>query len=180
MPNDYRKRWVTSFIYRIPVIPNLSRWARPILDGWESSAIINLQGGMPFSVFSSQNMNDGLNASRANLVSGKGSPNFPTDRRTINRWFNTDAFAIPDNFTWGNSAVNIVEGPGFSQVDLAVQKQFKVRESVTMLFRTEASNLFNRVNLGQPSSTIGSSTYGAIRSLSGDPRNLQMSLRVQF
>jgi len=125
-------------------------------------------------------MNDGLNASRANLVSGKGSPDLPTDQRTINRWFNTDAFAIPDNFTWGNSGVNILEGPGFSQVDLAVQKQFKVRESVTMLFRTEASNLFNRVNLGQPSSTIGSSTYGAIRSLSGDPRNLQMSLRVQF
>src|SRR5262245_12998122 len=180
MPTDYRKRWVTSLIYRVPTMPNLSRWAKPILDGWESSAIINLQGGLPFSVFSSQNMNDGLTASRANLVSGKGSPNLPTDERTINRWFNTDAFAIPDNFTWGNAGVNLLEGPGFSQVDLAVQKLFRVREGVTMLFRTEASNLFNRVNLGQPSSTIGSSTYGAIRSLSGDPRNLQISLRVQF
>jgi hypothetical protein len=66
--NDYRKRWVSSFVYRIPTPANLARWTKPVLAGWESSGIVQLQGGLPFSVFSSQNMNDGLNASRANLV----------------------------------------------------------------------------------------------------------------
>lgn len=177
--NDYRKRWITSFVYRIPSPDNLPRWAKWVLAGWESSGIVQLQGGLPFSVFSSQNMNDGLNASRANLLT-TGPANLPVEQRTFNRWFNTDAFATPPNFTYGNSGINILDGPGFAMVDYSLQKLFPVRERMTLQFRVEAANLFNRVNLGMPAATIGSSNYGTIRSLNGDARNLQMALRLQF
>jgi hypothetical protein len=180
MTNDYRRRWVSSVIYRIPTPRSLARWAKPVLAGWETAGIVLLQGGLPFSVFSSQNMNDGLNASRANVVTGAGPASLPSDKRTIDRWFNTAAFAQPANFTWGNSGVNILNGQALAQVDLAVQKLFAIREGLSLQFRGEASNLFNRVNLGLPSNTIGGSAYGAIRSLSADPRNLQLAMRVQF
>ena len=180
MPNDYRKRWVTSFVYRVPSPAGLRPWGKAILAGWESSGVIQLQGGLPFSVFSSQNMNDGLNASRANLLLTSGPANLPNDQRTINRWFNTNAFATPPNFTFGNSGVNILNGPGLAQVDFALQKLFKVRERMSLQLRGEASNLFNHVNLGMPSNAIGGSAYASIRSLSADPRNLQLALRLQF
>jgi hypothetical protein len=180
MSSDYRKRWVTSFVYRIPSPAGLARWAKPLLAGWESSGIIQLQGGLPFSVFSSQNMNDGLNASRAGLITTAGPASLPSDQRNFNRWFNTAAFVTPPNFVYGNSGVNILDGPGFAQVDFALQKSFSIRERASLQFRVEAANLFNRVNLGQPNATIGSSTYGTIRSLNGDARNLQMAMRLQF
>jgi hypothetical protein len=122
-------------------------------------------------------MNDGLNASRADVV---GIANLSGDQRTLNRWFNTAAFVNPPNFIFGNSGVNILDGPGLALWDMAIQKLFSIREGMTLQFRGEAANLLNHVNLGQPSSTIGGSAYGAIRSLSSDPRNLQVSLRLQF
>ncbi len=179
MTNDYRKRWVSSILYRIPT-PWKSGWAKQVLGGWESATIVQLQGGFPFSVFSSQNMNDGLNASRANYVASAGTGNLPNGQRTLDRWFNTDAFVNPPNFVWGNSGVNILNGPGFFQTDFALQKIFPIRESMNVQFRCEAANIFNRVNLGMPSATIGGSGYGSIRSLNGDPRQLQLAARFQF
>jgi hypothetical protein len=180
MTNDYRRRWVTSFLYRIPSLAGRNAWAKPFLAGWQTSGIIQYQGGLPFSILSSQNMNDGLNASRADLITTAGPAELSGSERNINRFFNTAAFVNPPNFVFGNSGVNILNGPGIAQWDLALQKLFPVREGMTVQFRGEASNVFNRVNLGQPSSTIGGSAYGAIRSTSTDPRNLQVSLRLQF
>jgi hypothetical protein len=48
------------------------------------------------------------------------------------------------------------------------------------VFRADSQNLFNRVQLGTPISTLGASGFGAIRSLAGGPRNLQLALRVEF
>ncbi|MFN0170995.1 MAG: hypothetical protein ACKV22_31645 [Bryobacteraceae bacterium] len=45
-------------------------------------------------------------------------------------------------------------------------------------FPLEAANPVDRVNLGMPAATIGRSTYGVIRSLKGDARNLQRALRL--
>lgn len=178
MPFDYGQRWVSSAVYRIPSPAGLARWARPALAGWEISGIVQLQGGLPFSVYSSQNLNDGLNASRANYVGGAAA--LPASERTFNRWFNTAAFATPPNFVFGNSGINILDGPGFAMVDAALQKSFPIRERVSLQFRGEASNLLNRVNLGMPSATLGAGNFGTIRTLNGDARNLQLALRVQF
>ncbi len=180
MTNDFRRRWITSYTYEVPTLAQAPSWTRPFLTGWQTSGILNLQGGLPFSVFSSQNMNDGLNASRADLTVASGPATLPTDQRTVNHWFNTDAFLTPPNFIYGNSGVNILEGPGLATFDASLQKAFAIREGMTLQYRLDASNLFNRVNLGMPASTIGTSTYGAIRSLSSDARTMQMALRLQF
>jgi hypothetical protein len=139
-----------------------------------------LRGGLPFSVMSSQTMNDDINSSRANLLVTNGSPSLPFGQRTTNQWFNANAFATPPDYTWGNSGANILRGPGFSQTDLAIQKTFSVRERYQATIRAEAANVFNHVNLGQPSSTLGSAGIGTIRSLGGDPRLMQLVMKVAF
>ena len=45
-------------------------------------------------------------------------------------------------------------------------------EGKKLTFRAEAENALNRVNRGLPASTLGSSGFGTIRSLAGDPRLL--------
>lgn len=60
--------------------------------------------------------------------------------------------------------MNILNGPGSAQAGSATRKSFRIRESISLLYRLDAANLFNRVH--------------PIRSLSGGARNLQMALRL--
>jgi hypothetical protein len=177
---DYGRRWVTSFVYRVPTPANLHPLLYQIIGGWQTSGIVILQGGFPFSVVANNNMNDNINASRADLTLANGPAQLPVDQRTIQRWFNTAAFLTPPNYVWGNSGINILDSPGFSQVDFGLQKRFRVTERVNVGLRMEAQNLFNRVNLNAPIASTGSAANGQITSLRGDPRQIQMSLRVDF
>lgn len=177
---DTAQQWATSVIYDTPALQQ-SRWfLKQPFGGWQVSSLIQLRGGLPFSVNSSQVMNDNINASRANLVLSNGPAALPDSERTINRWFNTAAFTTPADYAWGNSGLNILRGPGWAEVELAVQKSFTVAENKRLTFRAEAQNALNRVNLGQPSATVGSAGIGTIRSLAGDPRQMQMVLKFTF
>lgn len=180
LASDYGQQWSTSVIYDVPAPKGLPRFANRIIGGWQASSIVQLRGGLPFSIASSQTMNDNINASRANLSVANGPAILPTGQRNINRWFNTSAFTVPANYTYGNSGLNILRGPGFSEVEFALQKSFTFRERYKATFRAEAENLLNHVNLGTPSATLGASGFGTIRSLGGDPRYMQMVLRFAF
>ena len=54
-----------------------------------------------------------------------------------------------------------------------------IRERMRLQFRAEMYNLLNHPNLGAPSASITSSTYGQITSKSGN-RTVTMALRLEF
>ncbi|MEW5978963.1 MAG: TonB-dependent receptor [Acidobacteriota bacterium] len=175
---DFRKRWVSSWIYRIPTAPGLPAFARHILNNWQTSGLVILQGGFPFQVrVSGQVLNTGFDANRADVLR---DPNLPGGQRTRERWFDTGAFAVPAPYKWGNQAKNMLRVPGLAQVDFALQKSVPITEGKRLTFRMEASNFFNRVQLGPPAATLGSPNFGVIRSLQAGPRNIQMALRFDF
>ena len=83
-------------------------------------------------------------------------------------------------FVYGNSGRNILRGPDWQSLDLSLQKSFPVRRA-NLNLRWDVFNVFNTVNLGLPDANIANTaTVGQIRSLSGDPRLMQFSVRVQF
>lgn len=180
LANDYGYNWVSSAIYTVPTPSNWNLLARQVLGGWQTSTIVQLQGGAPFSVGSSQTMNDDIDSSRADVVVTGGPAMLPAGQRSTERWFNTSAFASPADYTWGNSGINILRAPSFMQIDLALQKSFAIHERARVTFRAETSNVLNQVNLGAPSATVGDAGFGTIRSLNGDPRHMQVSLRAEF
>jgi hypothetical protein len=180
LASDYGSQWVTSAIYDLPSARTLPLAAQAVLGGWQASGIVQLRGGLPFSVASSQVMNDDLNASRADVSYANGDPNNPVGHRTINNWFNVSAFTTPKDYTYGNSGINILRGPGFSQIDFAMQKTFSIKERYHATLRAEAANLFNHANFGNPSATLGASGFNTIRSLGGDPRLMQIVGRFTF
>ena len=47
-------------------------------------------------------------------------------------------------------------------------------------FRAEAFNVFNTPQFGQPNASIGASNAGTITGIVGNPRQLQLALRLQF
>ena len=80
-----------------------------------------------------------------------------------NQWFNTAAFSMPAFGTFGNAGRNILEGPGYQNVNLAVLKQrARCAGSTRLQLRAEAFNLFNRANFDLPDNFFGSPTFGQI------------------
>jgi hypothetical protein len=83
-----------------------------------------------------------------------------------------------------------VKAPGQANWDLAAQKATKITERVSLNFRFEVFNLFNRVQFGSPATTVpqsqgfgGSTQFGIINGSSlneNTPRQGQASLRLNF
>jgi hypothetical protein len=89
--------------------------------------------------------------------------------------------------TFGDIYRDSVFGPGLVNTDLSVGKKFAIRESMSVQFRADAFNLFNKVNLGQPNSCVDCVGQGAglITSTIGSQdgtsmRRLQFALRFEF
>jgi len=62
------------------------------------------------------------------------------------QWWNPAAFTL-DNYqvgTLGNSGVGSCLGPGLANTDFSIYKNFKATERVTLQFRFEFFNLFNK------------------------------------
>jgi len=96
-------------------------------------------------------------------------------------------YARPAFGTFGNINRDSLYGPGLVNTDLSIAKSFPIKESVSVQFRAEAFNLFNKVNLGQPNSCVDcqNSNAGQITSIVASQdgtsmRRLQFALRVQF
>jgi len=111
---------------------------------------------------------------------------YPTNQ-TIYNWFNPAAFAVPAKGTWGNFGRYVARGPGYYEIDAAVEKRFPLVESRSVSFRAEAFNLLNHPIFGNPSGNTSSGSFGRITSIlntgatgTGTPRRLQFALRLDF
>jgi hypothetical protein len=60
-------------------------------------------------------------------------------------------------------------------LDVSLQKKFPITEHLSFSLRGEFFNVFNTVNLGAPNADIQSAAFGKITSISGNPRNGQVS-----
>jgi hypothetical protein len=122
---------------------------------------------------------------RPNIV--PGVPIYPAGGPTFGQWLNPAAFSIPANGTWGNAGRSIATGPGLMQVDWALQRNMRVVEGKTLVFRVEAFNIFNRTQAGNPGTTFTSlGTFGVVttglnRTIgTGTSRQLQLAMRLNF
>ncbi len=85
---------------------------------------------------------------------------------------------------------NSLFGPGFESVDLSVFKNIPIKERLKIQIRAEMFNIFNHVNLANPSARVGSS-LGLIGSTAGasagqpgigpgEPFNTQLAIKILF
>ena len=101
----------------------------------------------------------------------------------------TKGFTAPALDQIGTTGRNSVTGPGFFNTDLSIQKNFPIRERVTLQLRADGFNAFNHINWGNPGGNGSSSSFidqggqiasGPYPGGSANPRQMQFSGRVQF
>jgi hypothetical protein len=142
-----------------------------------------MQSGRPFTVALLPE-NDNSNTGRSSLGFGANDrPNISGSAELSdpgpNGWFKTSAFSLPQYGTFGNAGRNILDGPGYQNVNLALLKQVAVGSDARLQIRVEAFNLLNRVNFDLPDNFFGSPTFGQILSAQS-PRHIQFGARLMF
>jgi hypothetical protein len=181
--SDQIRRHIFSlaYSYELPFGPgkpfaNVSGPVGKVIGGWQLAGITYLRTGVPFSVTFNATQT-GWFSTRADLIR---DPTLSRSERSVTRWFDASAFVTPAPFTYGNSARNLLFGPGDIVFDVSVLKDTKITEGVTVQFRTEFFNLPNHTNFGNPGANISvPSTVGRIFA-AGDPRQIQFGLKVLF
>ena len=184
---DVRHRFTMSFSYDLPFGPSRSfatrGWTAALFGGWQANGIVTVQSGSPFTVSLLSEL-DNSNTGRAALGFGfNDRPNVIADPSVRNpsadAWFNTKAFELPPFGSFGDAGRNILEGPSFANISLALVKHASISDGGRLQFRVEAFNLLNRVNLGLPNAFLGSPRFGQIGS-AGSARRLQIGIRLLF
>jgi hypothetical protein len=181
---DQRHVFSMSFNYRPDYYKGRNAIVRNIVNGWSITPIIKLRSGLPFTITNGNvdaNL-DGNTNDRAQLI---GDPHIANP--TAAMWFNTAAFiqnkVVTGVSTEGNAPRNLLDGPGYKVVDLAISRDFNLTERVKLRFRAEATNAFNIVNLGQPGAAVPSgatsATFGVITA-AGPMRRMQFGLRLTY
>jgi hypothetical protein len=169
-----------------PILANIPGWANQIIGGWQVSSLVKYRSGLPMSI-----TNGGvyptnyLSAAVAVLRAGQSMPanGLGYDQTgTPSLFRNTNAInAFMGQYPGTVGVRNIIRGPQYTNVDLAVGKKFPIKEHHSIQFRAEAFNAFNIVNFNAPSSISLASpaTFGQITS-SQDARVMQFALRYEF
>jgi hypothetical protein len=164
---------------------------RTILGDWELSAIGTAQTGLPVNI----------TIDRANQVvpglysiSGEERPNYvagasltPAGGSSPAQWINPAAFSVPATQTFGNLGRNAFLAPGISQLDMGLSKYVRVTERLSVRFRADLFNVFNRAQFGAPNADLSGSNFGVITTTisnyasgRGTPREFQLSAKVAF
>ena len=161
------------------------------ISGWSVSSIVTAQTGFPFTPqlsYNPSNSGDTRNPVRPFL-----NPTFtgPVVTGNPNQWFNPNAFIAPPATIgfYGDAGRNTYIGPGLATWDFSVLKDTKIRENLTLQFRTEIFNLLNHANFNTPNLIVFtpptaanpsglSGTAGVISSTSTSSRQVQFALKL--
>jgi Carboxypeptidase regulatory-like domain len=196
--NDIRHRFAGTATYVLPFGKNLTGAKKMLLGGWQTNAILAWQSGHPFTVVN--NGNDGGFGNRAHGgIGGNGGvdrPNMyaagagvPADAgSTCITGFGHDF--CPQAFgTVGNEPRNALFGPHFRHLDMSLFKDFQVRESLKLQFRTEVFNVSNTPNYfinnnvnSSPATLLGNGSFGQTTGVDPNyvPRQFQFVLKILF
>src|SRR5262249_3540004 len=136
------------------------------------------QSGLPVSpVTGKDNSLTGVGNDRPNVVSTTAYTG--AAHGLIYQFVNPNLYAANPVGTFGNAGHYSLRGPGYFDLEMALPRQFKLMEHMTLHARGEAFNLFNHPNFGGLNANISSSTFGRLQS-ARDPRILQASMKLVF
>lgn len=195
--NDIRHRLAGTVTYELPFGRNLQGAKRMVLGGWQTNALLAWQTGKPFTVVNNGN-NGGLGnrAHGAAINGGVDRPNMfaagagvPADANSFCQTAFGHDFCPQATGTVGSERRNALFGPDFRHLDLSLFKDFPVRETVKVQFRTEVFNVSNTPNFyinnnvnSSPPTLLGNSAFG--KTITTDPnyspRQFQFALKLLF
>jgi hypothetical protein len=167
-----------------------------ILGNWKVSGIHTYVSGTPLWISCNQNFFGAGNNARCSFAPGATTGQIPlinpawtwnddnigTTALGKIPYLNPAAFVLPPNMTYGDTPrqMSYLRRPWTVNEDLAILKNFVIREKGTLEIRASASNAPNRVVFGAPVTTQSSPDFGRITGQGNSPRTVQLGARLAF
>jgi hypothetical protein len=190
---DVPHRFVASYLYDIPFFKSSSQpILKYVLANWQVAGVTTAQSGTPVNItFSTDRANIGITGlQRPDLVGAVPELNCQPNsagatevqRRQLINCYDSSAFALPAQFTFGNAGRNILRGPKFVTTDLSLMKSVPLQKGIRVQVRIEIFNLFNTVNYGNPNASFGAAQFGQITALASgaEMRRMQLGGTLSF
>ena len=183
--NFDRRHQISGNVYvELPWGPN-RRWlkngglAAALFGEWSAQFTLTLQSGVPLTarvLGAASDLLRGVNGSlRADY---NGAPIALTDPN-VDEYFNTTAFSVPLPGEYGNSARNIITGPGTHQLNGLFQRDIRLGLSRALTLQVNALNLLNAVQWAAVDTNVNSHTFGQV--ISARPmRTITLTARLRF
>jgi len=197
---DRTNNFIVSTTYQLPFGSNKAfvnhGIGAAVLGGWTLNGVFYHVSGLPFSVSAGgSSCNCPRNTVRANQVKSRVAK--VGDGLNGNAYFDPTAFAPVTTVSFGTAGYNTLRGPGATNLDASVFRDFHIYERLSVQFRAEAFNVTNTPHFGNPSGDITAVNYnpdGSIASLNGfsqvtslsplgrliDPRYMRFGVRFSF
>ncbi len=194
-PSDFDTRNRISFngIYALPFHGNR------LAAGWQLSGIAQWQTGNPLNITqTSTTFTGSTGVAHPNLVAPVQYLNTKTSNTTV-QWFNSATctaaavtagciYQLPAANAFGNISRNSMTGPGFSDIDVSLEKNTAITEKLNFQLRVDAFDVVNHASFGNPgtSAAVTSTSFGVISATRfavgdlGSSRQLQLVGKLTF
>jgi hypothetical protein len=210
---DIRHRITANFFYNVPSAGRRA-WLIPgaflqMLGGWRAGGIVSFRTGVPTTAQINVRRPGYLfAATRPNLLPGQSNNptkgfsagcKDPVTGATLleagqkiggpNLFFDPCVFGVPEAGTMGNLGRNTLIGPSVFNVDVSLQREFKIGSNHPLQFRAEFFNLMNHATFRTPG--VGSvlvftgsgsfnPTAWQYTATATTARQIQLALRLSF
>jgi hypothetical protein len=161
---DRRQVLAINYVYTTPKAPRGNSFTRLITDGWQLSGVTQAVTGSPFtpgfSIQGAGNQNiTGSNTEGARIGVVAGCNPYTGSSDPFNR-LNPACFFAPSPGSIGlESGINFLYGPHVVNFDMALQKQFSIKERLHIEFRVDAFNVFNHTDFSGYNGTLNFGAY---------------------
>jgi hypothetical protein len=198
-PLDVPQVFILSYGYELPFGAG-KHWMNHkgatgfVLGGWQINGITSLRSGFPTDIRSSRIAAGNQLFATINVPDLVLGQSLYLPNRGVDGYFNPAAFTDPGQVRsvtgapitlFGDAARRVGRGPGSTNFDFSLFKNFRVRERVNAQFRAEAFNLTNTPTFflpaaSSPALSIGSPNFGKISASQVTGRQIQFGLKVSF
>jgi hypothetical protein len=194
---DLRQQFQLSVVATTPKYSN--RALRLLASDWQFAPILQIKSSQFFTVVT------GADVALSTVMGTQQTPNlvdtnpYPSNQ-SVDHWVNKTAFKNASPGSYGNLGYNNLKGPGVFQLNLALSRNFAIREGKTIQLRAEAFNLPNHLNPFTPGvgpiamgnyggqAQVNASNFGQITNdisgngglLNGDYRVIQLAMKFIF
>jgi carboxypeptidase family protein/TonB-dependent receptor-like protein len=189
-PHNFQMGWVAELPFGEGKPLATEGLAKVLFGGWQLNGIFSKYSGTPFTVTASgTSLNAPGNAQTADQVldevkilggTGPGQS-----------YFDPLAFRSVTDVRYGNVGLNSLRGPGFTNLDLGLFREFRVH-NLQIQFRAEAFNATNTPHFNNPGNNVSNmrlNADGTVNTLGGfteitsaraDERQVRLGFRVAF
>ena len=170
--SDRTNNFIVTGLYELPFGQNKPMLTHGVgeqlLGGWSVTSTFSHLSGTPFNVTaSSSSCNCPGNTQRPNQI----GPITKVGRGVFGQpYFNPFAFAQVNTASFGSAAYNDIRGPGYTNLDTSINRNFHIWERVQLNVRADAFNIMNHAHFANPGATLSNlvlNSGGGVSSLNG-------------